>query len=54
MISAWNLLWIIPLTSLASLFGLSMCVAGSRNEDYSNGYHHGYQDAMRAQSEGGK
>lgn len=53
MISAWNLLWIIPVTSLASLFALAMCSAGGRNEDYSNGYHQGYQDAMNSKSEGG-
>lgn len=53
MISAWNLLWIIPVTSLASLFALAMCSAGGRNEDYSNGYHQGYQDAMSSKSEGG-
>lgn len=33
MISAWHLVWIIPLSALAGLFSAVLCVAASRRGD---------------------
>ena len=32
MISAWHLLWIIPLSAMAGLFAAALCVASGRAE----------------------
>lgn len=54
MISAWNLLWIVPLTSLGSLVSLAICGANERDREYVQGYNAGYQDAIKSKSEGNK
>lgn len=51
MISAWNLLWIIPLSALGSLLSLAICSANERDREYMQGYNAGYQEAMKLKNE---
>lgn len=51
MISAWNLLWIIPATIFVTLLLIAVCSANDRDEEYTNGYNAGYKDGINSKSE---
>ena len=38
MISAWHLLWIIPLSNLISMFTVGLCRVGAKSDNLSEAY----------------
>lgn len=47
MISAWHLLWIVPLCTLAALLLFGIISANVREEEYTRIYNEGYSDALK-------
>lgn len=47
MISAWNLLWIIPIASLMGFAIFALTTTNSRDEEYSEAYNKGYIDGTK-------
>ncbi len=46
MISAWHLLWIVPLSNLISMFAVGICGFGSKSESMSEAYSIGFRDGI--------
>lgn len=44
MISAWHLLWIIPLSNIISIFTLGLCGVGAKSDNLSEAYSIGFRD----------
>ena len=47
MISAWHLLWIIPVCNCLSLFAAGICSAKAHSETYCEAYRAGLQDGRK-------
>ena len=44
MISAWHLLWIIPLSNIISMFTVGLCRVGAKSDNLSEAYSIGFRD----------
>lgn len=44
MISAWHLLWIIPLSNLISMFTVGLCRVVAKSDNLSEAYSIGFRD----------
>lgn len=47
MISAWHLLWIVPICNCLSLFAMGMCCANARSKQLIEAYNAGQRDGRK-------